>query len=701
MQTEADRIVLKHHAPVGVVVDGGLDVIQFRGRTTPYLEPSPGLASFNLLKLARNGLGVELQTLIRSAKVKNAPVKQDGVIFDADGHRRILSLSVSPLGEKSLPWNDRHLLVLFEDVTARRIAGSAGRSQTKAKGASTREVERIRRERTNAQEALRAAIESEGALREQFQSANEEILSANEELQSTNEELETSKEELQSTNEELNTLNDELRHKNLELHDLSNDLSNFLNSTRIPIVMLDRALRVRRLTPFAGKLLKVVASDVGRPVSDIKLNIKVPDLEPMIHQVLKSLQPVEREVLDLEDHWHALHILPYRTQDDKIDGAVLALQDIHAIKAANEQLRKSSGLLRSIINTVREPLLVLDCELRVVATNDSYLRAFKVSSKDTINHFLYRLGNEQWNIPKLRALLEQVLPAKEVVTDYEIEHEFPVIGRKTMLLNARTLVQVNERHPMILLAIEDVTQRRLAEAALIQSEKLAASGRLAASLAHEINNPLQAVTNLMTLLGHAAETNPENRKYATLAAKELERVVHLVRQSLGFYRETSVPTNLNLEDVFDSVLKLYASQIEAADIAIGKRYRFNGLVKGYPGELRQVFSTLLLNAMEASSRGSRIDVRAHDSFDWKNSAIRGIRLVIADNGVGIPAENIGHIFQPFFTTKGERGTGIGLWVTRAIIERMGGSIRLRSSTQRGQSGSCFSIFLPRQEPKET
>jgi two-component system CheB/CheR fusion protein len=185
-----------------------------------------------------------------------------------------------------------------------------------------------------------------------------------------------------------------------------------------------------------------------------------------------------------------------------------------------------------------------------------------------------------------------------------------------------------------------------------------------------------------------------------LAAKELERVVHLVRQSLGFYRETSVPKDLNLEDVLDSVLSVYAKQIETGQITIEKRYRFDGLVKGYPGELRQMFSTLLVNAMEASSKGSRIDVRAHESIDWKNPATRGVRLVVSDNGVGIPPANIHHIFQPFFTTKGERGTGIGLWVTRAIVERLGGSIRVRSRTQPRGSGSCFSIFLPQEGLKE-
>ena len=219
-------------------------------------------------------------------------------------------------------------------------------------------------------------------------------------MQSTNEELETSKEELQSANEELNTLNTELRNKNSELHDLSNDILNFLNSTRIPVVMLDRQLCIRRITPAATKLLKVLAADVGRPFADIKLNIEesditAHDLELQIAKVLDTLQPFEREVRDREGCWHGLSILPYRTQDNKIDGVVLALQDIDAVKSANEQLTKSVNFFHDIIDTVREPLLVLDHEQRVVAANQSFLNTFEVSLELTVNRALYELGNGQ------------------------------------------------------------------------------------------------------------------------------------------------------------------------------------------------------------------------------------------------------------------------------------------------------------------
>lgn len=697
VQVEADRLVLKEFAPVGVVINNEMEVIQFRGRTSPYLEPAPGKASLNVLKLARGGLGMELRTLINAARRKGVTTRKEGVVFDADGSKRLLKLSVSPLADQRPTAGNMHFLILFEDAVFVGIAGSEAVNRKGKGSAATKQSARLKQELVDAQEALRIAVESEDALKEGFQSANEEILSANEELQSTNEELETSKEELQSTNEELNTLNEELRNKNIELHVLNNDLFNFLNSTQIPIVMLDSHSRIRRLTPNANRLLKVVPTDIGRPISDIRLNIKLVDLEAIISRTLESLQPQQRDVQDSRDRWHSLHILPYRTEDNKIDGTVLILQDIDAAKQASEQLRKSNDFFRGIINTVREPLLVLDADLRVIAANEPYLLTFKVSAAETAGKFLYRVGNAQWNIPRLRALLEQVLPEQQMVRDFEVSHVFESIGRKTMLLNARTLVHTDGQQPMILLAIQDITESRLAEAALIKSEKLAAAGRLAGSLAHEINNPLQAVTNLMTLLGGSSKLDEQDQRYATLAKNELGRVIHLVRQSLGFYRETSLPTTANLEDVLESVIDLYKHKLNQLQIILTKEYRNGMIVKTYPSEIRQMFSTLLQNAMEACETGCRITLRARIGSDWRRPEIRGVRITVADSGHGISDNKKARIFEPFFTTKGEQGTGLGLWVTQGVAQRLGGSINMRSRSEPGKSGTCFSIFLPEQD----
>jgi len=844
VQAEADRLILRDHTPPGVIVNSAMEVVQFRGRTTPYLEQSSGKPSLNVLKLARNGLAVELRTLISVAAKKGTPVRREGVLFEGNGHKRILNLTVSPLGEKgehrgelsrksvaSTALRKEFFLILFVDVTpARHLDGAA---QNKRKGGSSPheklEAKRLRRELAGTREALHGAIESAEALKEEFQSANEEILSGNEELQSTNEELETSKEELQSTNEELNTLNAELRSKNSELHDLTNDITNLLNSTRIPVVMLDRNLRIRRFTPAADKLLKVVPSDVGRSFADIRRNIEESglgkhDLESRIAKVLESLQSWTGEVKDLEGHWHELGLMPYRTQDNKIEGVVLTLQDIDAIKLANEQMRESSEFFRGIIDTVREPLLVLNAELRIVAANHPFLSDFRVSSEETIGKFLYDFGNRQWNIPALRTLLEQVLPQNRTVKDFEVDWEFENIGRRTMLLNARKLPQPNDNaQPMVLLAIDDMTERRLAEldtarlaaiiessddaiirkdlngiietwnpgaerifgyapqeiigqsvtmlipadrpdeepgilerirrgehiehfesvrrrkdgrlldvsltispildsqgrivgaskiardiserklaeAALIKSEKLVAAGRLAATLAHEINNPLQAVTNLLTLLGQSPSLNTQEQDFARMAREELNRVSHLTRQSLAFYRESISPTAVNVEEMVESVVEVYAKRIASKNITVTKQYESNGAaITSYPGEIRQLFTTLLMNAMEAVPEGGRLALRVSRSTDWiKRPPTKGLRITLADSGCGIPAHYTERIFEPFFTTKGENGTGLGLWVARGIAHRLGGSIRMRSSVLPEKNGTCFSIFLPNGKPK--
>ncbi|HTV53947.1 MAG TPA: chemotaxis protein CheB, partial [Terriglobia bacterium] len=386
VQVEADRVVLKNHSPAGVVVNRAMEVIHFRGRTAPYLEQAPGKPSLNVLKLARNGLAVELRTLINAAIKKDAPIRREGVSFNGNGYARTLNLSVTPLGEH-VPNGRNFFLILFDDVTPSGTATgkSTQHRKTKEVQEDKPQLKRLRQDLSNAEEALRSAVESEDALKEEFQSANEEILSANEELQSTNEELETSKEELQSTNEELNTLNDELRNRNLELGQANNDLANLLDAIRIPILLVGSDLRIRRLTSLASDVFHVLPSDVGRPITDIRDNLQAPDLATLIRQTISNLVPIQREVQDAGGHWRSLEIRPYRTADNRIEGAVLALPDIDRLKHAEEYLKQ-------IIDNVPTCLLVLDGELKVLLANSIFCSAFHVSPADTVGKSLYHLG---------------------------------------------------------------------------------------------------------------------------------------------------------------------------------------------------------------------------------------------------------------------------------------------------------------------
>jgi len=244
------------------------------------------------------------------------------------------------------------------------------------------------------------------------------------------------------------------------------------------------------------------------------------------------------------------------------------------------------------------------------------------------------------------------------------------------------------------LVFRDVRARRRAEDALRASEKLAATGRLAASIAHEINNPLESVANLLYMIEHHAGLDDTARNYARLAEQELERMDKIVKQTLGFYREAAAPVPVRVAGVLDNVLELYGRKIQRAGVRVRKNYRFDGEIHAFPGEMRQVFSNLLINALEACGDGGAISLHVTRSRDWTEPQRQGVRVTIADNGPGIPPENLHHIFEPFFTTKGEQGTGLGLWISYGIVQKHGGRIRVRSRTGPRRRGTCFSVFLP-------
>jgi len=315
---EADRILLSRFSPAGVLINDDLEVLQFRGRTSRFLEPPAGTASFNLLKMAREGLLGDLRSVIHTAKRNNAPERREGIRVSLNDHTITVNLEAIPF---VTPLKERFVLVLFEEAPAK----TSRRKEKEVKERLTPPMNRLRRELEATREYLQSIIEEQEAMNEELRSANEEIQSSNEELQSTNEELETAKEELQSSNEELTTLNEELENRNQELAVLNNDLVNLLASIEIPIVMLDGGLRLRRFNPAAQRLLNFIPSDLGRSINDINTKLHVDNLEALIREVIETLEVREVEVKDRAGRWQSLRIRPYKTTDNKIDGAVLAL----------------------------------------------------------------------------------------------------------------------------------------------------------------------------------------------------------------------------------------------------------------------------------------------------------------------------------------------------------------------------------------
>ncbi len=331
-------------------------------------------------------------------------------IFKYNGGVQPAKITVRPLS--SLEGN---LIITFEDLPRPKRRKVKGEPVTDARR------QELEQELRRTRDTLRGTIEELKASNEELRSANEEYMSTNEELKSANEELETSREELQSVNEELTTLNSESQRKNEDLTTLNNDMRNLLNATGVATVFLDEKLRIRRFTPAATQLFKFIDSDIGRPVEDISSPLKANILVKAARQVLENLIPVEREVQTADGKWFSLRVVPYRTLDNNIAGAVVSFVDVNRVKAALQYAQ-------DIIDNIREPLLVLDDSLRVISASRAFYRTFQVKAKETAGQLIFELGNRQWDIPKLRKILKEVLEKDSVFEGFRVEHEFPGSG---------------------------------------------------------------------------------------------------------------------------------------------------------------------------------------------------------------------------------------------------------------------------------
>jgi two-component system CheB/CheR fusion protein len=476
IQKEADTIVLNKYSPAGFVVNDVMKILQFRGDTSPYLRPAPGQASLDLLKMVSEDLVAELRTLLHQAKKEDIPAKKEGARLKQGKRIKYINIDIVPFQARTS--GERCFLVLFEDVGA-GLKPAPTKSARTHKGDSqiaptTDETMQLRQDLAASKAHLNAVTQEYEAANEELRALNEELQSSNEEMQSINEEMETAKEELQSTNEELTTVNDELQSRNEETMQLNNDLFNVLRGVEIPIIILGGELRIRRFNDAAARLLNLIPTDTGRPLSNIRTNIIIPDLEQMVLDVVNTLVVKVKEVQDVEGRWYSLTIRPYKTVDNRIDGVLMTLVNVDDMKRSLLRIKEAYAYANDIVETVREPLLILGPDLKVITANRSFYESFLADPAEIEGRYLYELGNGQWEIPELRKLLQEVLREKKSFSDFEVAVELPVIGRKTMMLNAReirkevyyptpALSLEKEYAGMILLAIEDITERKLLE----------------------------------------------------------------------------------------------------------------------------------------------------------------------------------------------------------------------------------------------
>ncbi|HSJ55882.1 MAG TPA: chemotaxis protein CheB [Anaerolineae bacterium] len=444
LRQQLERILLDHYQPVTLVVDADGRILFTYGQVAPFLQPASGeTGGWHVMQMLEEWLRVPVATGIRHAVSENKVVRHSGLPLDAESSVDVVIRPIHRPGSL-----EGLLFVEFSERPSieQRVKAPVDEDDIAPGG----RVQELERELQTTKEYLQAVIE-------EMQSSNEEIRSTNEELQSANEELETSQEEAQSVNEELATLNNELESRIDELTWANNDMNNVLTSIDVGIILLDRRLQVRRFNQAATRIVNLIPGDVGRPLTHLLSNLVDGEWAGNARAVFETLTPHEEEVRSHDDRWYLMRIRPYRTDDDAIEGVVLTFSDITEQKEAERVALAAQAYAESIVHTVREPLVILNANLRVESANRAFYGTFGIDSTQAEGKLLYELGNRLWDIPRLRELLEEIIPDDEVFEGFVVEHEFEQIGYRRMLLNARRISAPGQKD-LILLAIEEVSE---------------------------------------------------------------------------------------------------------------------------------------------------------------------------------------------------------------------------------------------------
>ena len=385
---------------------------------------------------------------------------------------------------------------------------------------------------------------------------------------------------------------------------------------------------------------------------------------------------------------NATHMLasaiPLFREDGKVRGAVGAFFDLTIRKQLENLLRERADLLE----LASEAIMVRSVEGVIQFWNSGAEELYGWSREDAIGKNVMEL---------LQTRLEDSLDGNDlaqlVTRDGKWHgdltqvsrsgHQLVVASRQALKADGKAILEINR----------DITTQLKAEEALRKTERLAAMGRVAGIIAHEINNPLEAITNAFYLLSNHPSLDEEARYYARLGEEELRRVSHITRQTLGFYRESKDPVEVFLPKLLDEILDLHSRRLEFGNIALEKRYRTSGCIHGFPVELKQVFLNLIGNAVQAMPKGGTLRLRVVDCH-LPASHMEGVCVSITDTGTGIGPDQAAHIFEPFFTTKSTKGTGLGLWISKGIVQKYGGTIRFRTLRHSEGNTTCFRVFFP-------
>lgn len=669
----ADRLVLGRFSPPAVLVNRDLDILQFRGETSRFLKAAPGKASLNLLRMAPEGLRLDLQLLVQKAFKSHLPVRKTNAWVRLDRRARLITLEAAAFDVP--PGKERYCLVSFLPPTA-SPAAPAGRP---AKEPRHRLFQTLKRELSETKAYLQTRIEESESRNAALNVANEEVISTNEELQSTNEELESSREELQTANEELNTLNDELRKQNAALIQLGGDLDNVLESLAIPVALLGLDLRIRRVTLLEGTPLDLTQADAGRSILDIQKKLGLPDLEERAVRTLKTSRGQDLELTGKDGRWYKLRMRPYKTAQGKIEGLVLALLDADVAKR---------GLL-DLQDVMEQSMAILDADLRVQSANRRFYEQFRLTARRAQGRpFVDLAGGAAASL--LQRRLREALARGTPFRGLELELRDRRLGQRLLRLGAVRVPDAGRA--ALYVGVRDITDIRRAETHQRLAERERSQREFIANVSHELRTPVTAIKGYAQTLKQGGLHDEKRRLgFVDTIERNADRLAGLIDALLRISALSERPSPRRRPVALAGLVRRCAAA--AGPLARKNRVALRvdvpaGLAASADaGQIRDVLRALIDNAVKFSRPGGRVAITAREAG---GEAV----VSVEDQGIGIAERDLPHLFERFFrgrNAKAAPGAGLGLSIVQQIVAAHGGRIW---ADARRRAGAALRFTLP-------
>jgi len=682
-----EAVLLENYAPACVVVNEWGEGVYFSPRTGRYLEPPPGAPTVNVIEMARKGLRLDVRTALHKAANSRVEVVHENVSFELAGQTQRVNVIARPMPE--LGEDPGLFMIVFQEVAA---AGEAGaEAETGVITADDPIVRRLEAELRATKDHLQATMEELESSNEELVSSNEELLSMNEELQSANEELQTSKEELQSVNEELETVNAELKKKLEELDRANSDLQNLFQSTRIATIFVDRELRIKKFTPAATDVFRLIDSDAGRAIADVVPRFSGNELVGDIRAVLRTLSSRERQVW-VEDtgSWYILRILPYRTLDDMIDGVVLTFLDITELKRAEEERSK----LAAIVESSEDGIIGKTLDGIITSWNAGAERMYGYTAREMVGRPIDVIVAPECRA-QMAAVFEQ-LRRGERVEPFETAR-LRKDGQRLDISLTFSPIRDAAGHLVGASGVDrDISDRKRAEQALHAEARR--KDEFLAMLGHELRNPLAPIRNSLHILHSPKATAEQKERAGGTIERQVVHLTRLVDDLLDISRISQGKIllrkeRIDLVAIVRATVEDLRSQMEIAGLALEQELPGSAAwMVGDPTRVSQAIGNVLHNAIKFTERGGRISVAVREEPE------RGtVAVTVRDTGIGMAPEMLARVFEPFSQAaagpdRQRGGLGLGLFLVKALVELHGGTAAA-ASPGLGQ-GSEITLRLP-------